>query len=541
MKRFFFVVPFFVLWVAFSNNSWGWGFKHSDDDKGKHYHGHVNEDPGPRHYGTAHEKPKEEPKAEPKPDMLITSMAYPTGNKDCCSVIYMEKIAPRTGAVGVPYEYTIKVTNLIDSKVEDVEVLHSLPGNFTVTSVDPATVSSISDSMKEGVAVWELGTLEAHETKIIKVAGTPSAEGKMPFCTDLEYRLPDICLEPDILQPKLMLSKKAPEKVLLCDTIPLTFEVKNSGTGFAKNVQIKESLPEGLTTQDGHSSVILKVGTLAPGESRTATLNVTAEEIGEYHNVATAVADGGLSVESNKTTTVVQQPELKITKTGPEKIYLGRNITYDISVSNVGNGPAASTVVTDTILANATFISASDGGVMSGNAIQWNVGTLQPNDSKKMSVTLKPNGMGTVEDKAAAEAVCADAVSATAKTDVLGIAAILLEVIDVEDPVEVGKNVTYIITVTNQGSEHSKNVRITCTLEPTMGYVSSSGPTAGTLGGEGKVVTFSPLPSLAPKAQASWKVVVNAAEAGDVRFKVDMTDDRLERPVEETEATHFYE
>lgn len=117
----------------------------------------------------------------------------------------------------------------------------------------------------------------------------------------------------------------------------------------------------------------------------------------------------------------------------------------------------------------------------------------------------------------------------------------MLEVIDVDDPVEVGKDTTYIITVTNQGSDHSRNVRVTCALEAGMEYVSSSGPTTGTLGAEGKVVAFEPLPSLAPKAKASWKVGVRALSEGDVRFKVGMTDDRLERPVEETEATHFYE
>ncbi|GJQ50008.1 hypothetical protein KsCSTR_05100 [Candidatus Kuenenia stuttgartiensis] len=542
LRKMFLVVPLFILWAVIGSNSWGSGIKHDPDEKGKHYHGHINDEPGPRHYETIHsEKEKPKPKPEPKSDMLITSMAYPTGNKDCCSVIYMEKIAPRTGAVGVPYEYVIKVTNLIDSKIDDVEVIHSLPGNFNITGSDPDMLKSINDSMKEGIAVWELGTLQPHETKIIRLAGTPTKEGKMPFCTDLEYQLPDICLEPEILQPKLLLSKKAPESVLLCDTIPLTFVVQNSGTGMARDVQIKESLPDGLTTQDGHASVIMKIGTLAPGESRTATLNVTAERIGEYHNIATAVADGGLSIESNKTSTVVLQPKLEIVNTGPDNIYLGRNITYDISVSNIGNGPASATVVTDTILANATFLNATNGGAMSAGGVKWNLGTLQPNDSKKLSITVQPNGIGTVENKATAEAVCAEAVFATVTTDVAGISAILLEVVDVHDPIEVGHDEIYIITVTNQGTDHSRNIRITCTLEDSMEYISSGGATSGTIDGEGRTVTFSPLPSLAPKATATWKVEVKALSDGDARFKVNMTDDRLTRPVEETEATHFYE
>jgi len=115
------------------------------------------------------------------------------------------------------------------------------------------------------------------------------------------------------------------------------------------------------------------------------------------------------------------------------------------------------------------------------------------------------------------------------------IAAILLEVIDLADPIEVGSNETYEITVTNQGSDYSTNIRIACTLEDTMQYISSDGPTKGTC--VGKTVTFDSL----IKAATTWKVVVKALRPGDVRFKVEMIEDCLRRPVEETEATNFYE
>ena len=57
----------------------------------------------------------------------------------------------------------------------------------------------------------------------------------------------------------------------------------------------------------------------------------------------------------------------------------------------------------------------------------------------------------------------------------------------------------------------------------------------------GNTVTFQPLPSLAPKAKATWRVTVKALKAGDVRFTAVMNTDQLTRPVQETEATHLYE
>ena len=97
---------------------------------------------------------------------------------------------------------------------------------------------------------------------------------------------------------------------------------------------------------------------------------------------------------------------------------------------------------------------------------------------------------------------------------------------------------TYEVAVTNQGSMAATNVRIACTLEDNMTYVSSSGPTGANI--EGATIGFAPLPILEPKARATWQVRVNAVKPGDVRFEVEMIGDQLTRPVRETEATNVY-
>ena len=53
-------------------------------------------------------------------------------------------------------------------------------------------------------------------------------------------------------------------------------------------------------------------------------------------------------------------------------------------------------------------------------------------------------------------------------------------------------------------------------------------------------MNFAPIPSLAPKATAVFKVKVKGTAAGDLRFKVEMNSDQLTRPVMETESTHIY-
>jgi uncharacterized repeat protein (TIGR01451 family) len=98
--------------------------------------------------------------------------------------------------------------------------------------------------------------------------------------------------------------------------------------------------------------------------------------------------------------------------------------------------------------------------------------------------------------------------------------------------------VTYEIKVTNQGSSPGTNVRLVCPVPPLEQFISGSGATA--VREEGGAVVTEPLASLAPKKAAVWRVVVKALQAGDVRFKIQLTSDQFEQPINEEESTQIY-
>ena len=298
-------------------------------------------------------------------------------------------------------------------------------------------------------------------------------------------------------------------------------------------------MPANLTTTDGKKKLTFNAGTLAAGQTREFTADLKASRTGKYENVATARSAEGLTAKSAPVSVTVRQPVLAITKTGPANRYLGRPIDYEITVTNKGDATAQDLVVIDTIPSGMTFVSADNRGTFSGGKVLWNLAALLPDQSRKVKVTYKATRSGTFSNRAVAQATaCTDPVIASVKTRVSGIAAILLEVIDTEDPIEVGANETYLITTTNQGTSDGTNVRIVCTLEDSMQYASSDGPTRATV--QGKTITFAPLPRLAPKAKATWKVIVKAVKPDDARFQVTLNSDQLRRPVQETESTHIY-
>jgi uncharacterized repeat protein (TIGR01451 family) len=68
----------------------------------------------------------------------------------------------------------------------------------------------------------------------------------------------------------------------------------------------------------------------------------------------------------------------------------GQNLIYTLTVTNLGPQFAANVVFTDTVPANATFVSASPGYTNSASKVVWPVGMLPVNASTNFILTLAP-------------------------------------------------------------------------------------------------------------------------------------------------------
>jgi uncharacterized repeat protein (TIGR01451 family) len=459
----------------------------------------------------------------------VLSIMYPRPDY---GIIQLEKTMPEEVRLNKPFLYVIKVTNLTDLMLTEIVITETLSKDFQFNASEPTALT------EDNKLVWEIDSLGPRASKNIKVSGIATSSKPLQLTTAITHTIRDSAVM-KVVEPTLELRRIAPAEALLCEPIQVEFIVTNTGTGAAQNVQIVDTLPVGLQTMDGKGKVALEAGTLAAGESRRFSVKLRATKTGAYVNKAVATSASGLKAESESTQTNVRQPILSITKSGPTRQYLGRPISYEITVSNRGDGPAQNTVVEDIVPPAVTAIEATSGSQFSGSKLVWELGTLEPNTSKKVRISYTPTREGDVMATATASAYCAEPVTDSIKTIVTGIAAPHFEVVDLEDPVEIGDTTTYLITVTNEGSAADNNVRITCMLDDKLQYVSSAGATAGSI--MGKTVSFAPLRSLEPKNKATWRIVVRGVQSGDVRIRASMHTDQLALPVEQTEATHIYQ
>jgi uncharacterized repeat protein (TIGR01451 family) len=465
--------------------------------------------------------------SEPGPHHI--SMTYPSAEY---GIVKLDKIIPNEVSADQPFKYVIVITNLTDTSLAGLTVTETLSENFGFENADPMP------QQQDGQISWQIDALGPKGAEQITVFGRPKDINTLRNSTKLTYAfVANSSIR--VVKPELEISRLVPSETLLSDSFPVEYIIRNVGSGSAREVKILETLPSGLVTTEGTNEIKFDVGLLRGGEQRSFKAELRANRVGVYANKALALSSTTQRAESAPTSTAVRQPALTITKNGPERQYLGRSLSYEITVVNKGDGVSQNTILEDSIPIDVTAIEASAGADVSGSRLRWDLGALAPNSSKTVRVSYKPSKVGVYTSDTTATAHGAEAVTSKTQTSVVGIPIVSLDVTDLQDPVAVGENVTYLVTVANDGSAPDHNVRVVCQLEDKIQYVSSSGATEASV--MGHTVSFTQLRTLAPNTKATWRIVCRATGPGGVRFKVNVTSDILSRPVEETEATYLYE
>lgn len=464
-------------------------------------------------------------------DQRLTAMYFPTGDPNT-SALGVFQVMPAQVRLNTPFAHEIHVSNCSGMALENVVVTDEGMRNLTIVDSTPAASRGSAGTQ------WNIGDLAAGETRVIRINSRATAVGEASNCLAATYSS-QVCAVTSVVDPRLEIVKKAPAEVTVCDPIPLEFVVKNAGTGTLSNVVINDPLPEGLTV-NGSGTLSLPVGTLAAGESRTLQASARAGQPGTFQNTATA-SSGDITATSNRTSTIVRKPRIAITCEPEGSEFVNRTLTIRYTVRNTGEVPCTDVRVTKPVPATTSHVSATEGGTLTGNNVVWNLGSLAPGASKTVSVDLRTSQITTVASSATVTAACADPQTVNCSSEVRGVPAVLLEVVDLVDPVEIGTETTYVITVTNQGSADDTEITMLVELPTNFEFVSAGGATAARR--TGSTVEFTPYARLGPGAKIEWRVVARAKTEGNIRsaFKMTTAETRARGPVEETESTTIYD
>jgi len=472
------------------------------------------------------------------PGFRTVAAAFPTGNRQT-SVLLVEKTVPTEVLAGQPFDVVYKISNLTDLLVQDVTLTATADKNFRGQDATPEP-----DKMGDGEATWVIGDLPPRQSREIRVRGSALDEGTVTGCGTVTFN-PVLCETIKVVKPAIELAKTMPAQVIQCEPIPVRLVVRNNGSSALTNGRVTDNLPAGLQTESGQSTATFEVGTLAPGESKELTFNASATRTGKFVNPARATSAQGVEATAQASVTVVK-PVLTVACEVPaEKEMAGQRFTEFIgrpfevcwTVKNTGDAVSANTILEVPVPSGLTFRSATDGGAASGANVVWNLGALAPGASKKVCATFTGANGGNCTFTASTKGVCAAQATTTCSVIVQGISAILVEVVDDPDPIQVGEETTYTIRVTNQGGGLDLNDVVVKAIFP-----DEMAPGAASHGAQvvGKTVTWPAVANLPLKQTLTYTVKGKALKAGDNRVRFEVTTRHRTAPIVELESTTAY-
>ena len=431
--------------------------------------------------------------------------------------LHISKTDGATSAVpGTALIYTLVAANAGPSAATGVTVTDTFPALLTCSWTSVATGGATGNTASSGNLV---DTLTLPATSAVTYTATcgidPSATGTLSNTAMISSSVIDLvpgnnsATDADTVlvpQADLALTKTGSTNVVAGTNVVYTLSVTNNGPSDAQSVQVADPTPTGLTfvsnTGDCATTFPCSLGTVTNGASKTITTTfsvpsgyTTPDPMVNIATVSSATADpssGNNSATAN-TSLGLASADLAITKTGPTNVVAGTNVVYTLSVTNNGPSDAQSVQVTDPTPTGLTFVSTigdctttfpcSLGTIVNGttatitatfhvpsnyttpdpivNTATVSTSTPDPNPANN-SATAQTTLSATSSDLALSVALASPATAGTPTQSVQKIA-------------EPGTQLSYVLTITNNGPSDAPDVSVTATTPSGLNFVSTSG------------------------------------------------------------------
>ena len=421
--------------------------------------------------------------------------------------------APDPVEAGANLTYTLTVTNNGPNTATDVEVIDDFPASLTLVSATPDQGSCTQTDPID----CDLGTMPLNDTAQITIVATVGANqhgNQISNTADVSSPVfdPDLSNNSDSVtvgvppEADLAITKTAaPDPVEAGADLTYTLTVTNNGPNTATSVEVIDDLPASLTlvsaTPDQGSCtqtdpIDCDLGTILSGGDAeivivaTVGANQHGNQISNTADVSSPVFDPDLSNNQDSATVgVPPEADLAITKTAvPDPVQAGADLTYTLTVTNNGPSPATNTEVNDDLPSSLTLVSATpdQGTCNQTDPVVCDLGTVPVGGTVEITIvaTVGGNQQGnSISNTATVESPVFDPDLSnntdTVRVNVPPEADLAITKTATPDPVSAGAELTYTLTVTNNGPNAAQNAQVQDDLPASLTLVSAT-PDQGT-------------------------------------------------------------
>ena len=456
--------------------------------------------------------------------------------------------SPDPVLAGEEITYTLTVTN--NGPRDDTAVILTdvLPVGSTLVSA--STSQRTCDGTSTVTCV--IGTLHTGESATVTIIITAMAAGTITNTASVSGNNEDrntgdnTATESTTVNPAadLSLTKvNAPDPVPLGNNLTYTLTVNNKGPSITTDVTLIDTLPETVTllsssasqgTCSGISTIICTLGTLASGDNATVTIVVTPTSTGDLANtasVASSVTDPNSGDNTaTETTEVNSAADLSVSKAAsPDPVLLEEELTYSLTVTNNGPSDATDATLTDTLPEGVSFVAASGDCAEVGGTVTCNLSTLARGDNVTVTIVVTATAAGTITNTASVTSSVTDPSTGdntvVESTTVSAVADLSLTKSESSDPVPLGNNLTYTLTVSNSGPSSATGVTLRDVLPEGVTFVSAS---AGCAEADGTVTCNLGALASSINATVTIEVTVETTPTGTLRNTASVTGNEVD-------------
>lgn len=447
--------------------------------------------------------------------------------------------APPAAGTNGTFPVTVALDNIAGVDSKDARVRVQLSDGATLEKSEPPPTR-----VERGALVFDLPPVSGKGKQAVTLDVRPARAGNVTITAEAvtgDGLQANTSASTKIENGKLQLVLEVPQAALANERIPARVAVTNAGAAPAENVTVWARFDDALTSPNGRSPAELSAGTVAPGQTKTLDLPLSATRTGRFGVRAAATGDGNLSASAEPAYLDVRRAELAVSATGPKIAYVGQQVEFALKVTNRGDTEMKNVSLRAAVPAELK-VTAADGGTVGPGSVEWKLSALRPGESKAFKLSadaLKLAGsagmsvvaLGDPEPFGVPVEGRADAALA-----IIGTPALALEVATPSGTLEVGKRATYQIRVRNSGTVSARNVQVAALAPAEFKVVrASGGATEARTDANGRV-SFPVVEEVAPGQALAFTVEVDAAQAGDARFKAEVTAAHLKNPLREEQS-----
>ena len=329
------------------------------------------------------------------------------------------------------------------------------------------------------------------------------------LCAAVFLALPHSLASAQLADVRLTMSH-SPESVTLgaSQNLSFTISVNNGGPSTATNVTLTDVLdpsfvfgfatvspPSQGSCSEAAGTVTCNLNAMAPAVGATITIQVTPNAASaSISNTASVTADQldpnpANNSATNAVTILGANSDLRVTMShSPDSVTLGagQNLNYTISAAN--NGPSTATTVTlvdvldQGFIFNFATVSPPSQGNCSeaGGTVTCNLNAMTSGSGANITIQVSPTtDAASIANTASISADQPDPNlannTATNSTTVKApISDMRLTMSHSPDPVTLGQNLSYLLSVTNGGPSTATNATLSDTLPPGVSFVTAT-------------------------------------------------------------------